>query len=139
MHFPMYVLKVSDFLEMRGVPEAHGALLSKGLLHEWREGMFVAFVSHMWLGLEHPDPLGEHMQLLQQVLRDVVIGRLAVELPGSRDEVVSFTLTRLAYSCVRVYSLYVVIKFFYFPVIYTSIAYLDYLKQVDFTLLMDPY
>ena len=32
--------KVSDFLEMSGVPDAHGALLSQGLLHAWKPGNF---------------------------------------------------------------------------------------------------
>lgn len=32
--------QVSDFLEMTGVPEAHGALQAKGLLHEWQPGTF---------------------------------------------------------------------------------------------------
>ena len=39
--FPMYVVKVSDFLQMRGVPEPHHVLKQKGLLHEWQPGMFV--------------------------------------------------------------------------------------------------
>ena len=37
----MYVVKVSDFLQMRGVPEPHHVLKQKGLLHEWQPGMFV--------------------------------------------------------------------------------------------------
>ena len=40
--FPMYVVKVSDFLQMEGAPEAHHVLKEKGLLHEWRPGMFAA-------------------------------------------------------------------------------------------------
>ena len=32
--------KVSDFLEMSGIPDAHGALLSQGLLHAWKPGNF---------------------------------------------------------------------------------------------------
>lgn len=38
--FPMYVVKVSDFLLMEGAPEPHHILKEKGLLHEWQPGMF---------------------------------------------------------------------------------------------------
>ena len=41
--FPMYVVKVSDFLKMDGAPEPHHVLQEKGLLHEWQPGMFVTF------------------------------------------------------------------------------------------------
>eukprot|EP00435_Cladocopium_sp_Y103_P037542 s2243_g9.t5 len=36
--FPMYVVKVSDFLQMGGAPEPHHVLREKGLLHEWQPG-----------------------------------------------------------------------------------------------------
>ena len=56
--FPMYVVKMSDFLKMQGVPEPHHVLKQKGLLHTWQPGMFTIFVSHQWLGREHADPAG---------------------------------------------------------------------------------
>eukprot|EP00438_Fugacium_kawagutii_P026215 Skav225070 [mRNA] locus=scaffold4576:22118:42484:- [translate_table: standard] len=79
MHFPMFVVKVSDFLQMTGVPEAHGALQAKGLLHEWQPGMFTAFVSHQWLGNKHPDPRGNHRCFLRETLKEVLAGNLAIE------------------------------------------------------------
>lgn len=41
--FPMYVVKVLDFLQMKGAPEPHHVLRQKGLLHEWQPGMFATF------------------------------------------------------------------------------------------------
>ncbi|CAE7728824.1 unnamed protein product [Symbiodinium pilosum] len=62
----MYVVKVSDFLQMEGPPQAHDALMEQGLLHEWWPGMFVIFVSHQWLGTGHPDPCGAQTAVLRQ-------------------------------------------------------------------------
>ena len=57
--FPMYLVRISDFLEMEaGPPEPHHVLKQKGLLHAWRPGMFSIFISHQWLGRDHPDPKG---------------------------------------------------------------------------------
>ncbi|CAE7865948.1 unnamed protein product [Symbiodinium necroappetens] len=77
--FPMYVVKVSDFLEMEGVPEPHSVLLSGGLLHQWSPGMFVLFVSHQWLGATHPDPHGQQAAILRHTLHGIISGSLHVE------------------------------------------------------------
>lgn len=79
MYFPMYVVKVSDFVQMSGTPEAHGALLARGILHTWTPGMFVAFVSHQWLGFAHPDPMGCHTSMLRDTLLAAIDGTLAIE------------------------------------------------------------
>lgn len=42
-------------------------------------GMFVLFVSHQWLGLAHPDPLGLQLEVLRKALRRVLQGTLTVE------------------------------------------------------------
>lgn len=39
-------------------------------------GMFAIFVSHQWLGSEHPDPVGEQMEVLRESLRHVIEGSL---------------------------------------------------------------
>ena len=73
--------QVSDFLQMRGVPESHDVLKQRGLLHEWRSGigMFAIFVSHQWLGRQHPDPTGEQVAVLRQMLRGLIDGSLTIE------------------------------------------------------------
>jgi hypothetical protein len=52
--FPMYVVKVSDFLQMEGAPEPHHVLKEKGLLHEWRPGMFAARTQRLEHELTNP-------------------------------------------------------------------------------------
>jgi len=77
--FPMYVIKVSDFLEMEGPPEPHDVLVEKNVLHVREPGMFVLFVSHQWLGSEHPDPTGQQLSVLRSALRGMLSGQLSVE------------------------------------------------------------
>eukprot|EP00439_Symbiodinium_sp_Y106_P052250 s2042_g7.t1 len=76
--FPLHVMKVSDFLEMEGVPEAHAVLKQRSLLHEWRAGMFVIFVSHQWLSSSHPDPRGRQVAVLRDALRGMISGSVDV-------------------------------------------------------------
>ena len=78
--FPMYVVKVSDFLDMEGAPEPHHVLRQKGLLHEWQMGMFAIFVSHQWLGAKFPDPSGQQMTVLRHALRAFIDGSMKVEI-----------------------------------------------------------
>ncbi|CAE7327132.1 unnamed protein product [Symbiodinium sp. CCMP2592] len=77
--FPMYVVKVSDFCQMDGPPEPHHLMKSQGLLHKWRPGMFVIFVSHQWLSYTHPDPHGRQTAVLRSTLEGVMSGSLYVE------------------------------------------------------------
>ena len=42
-------------------------------------GMFVIFVSHQWLGSEHPDPEGKQLKVLRCALRRMLDGVLSVE------------------------------------------------------------
>ncbi|CAE7279134.1 unnamed protein product, partial [Symbiodinium necroappetens] len=76
--FPLWAVKVSDFLEMRGPPRPHHLLQEEGLLHEWFPGMFVIFTSHQWLSSTHPDPQGQQMAVLQKALRGMIDGSLQV-------------------------------------------------------------
>ncbi|CAE7633916.1 unnamed protein product [Symbiodinium sp. CCMP2592] len=76
--FPLWAVKVSDFLEMQGPPRPHHLLQEEGLLHEWFPGMFVIFTSHQWLSSTHPDPQGQQMEVLQKALRGMIDGSLQV-------------------------------------------------------------
>ena len=76
--FPLWAVKVSDFLRIRGAPEPHHVLQEKGLLHEWHPGMFVIFVSHQWLSSAHPDPEGRQVEVLQKALERIIDGSLQV-------------------------------------------------------------
>lgn len=68
LHFPMYVVKLRDFMLMKGTPKDFQLLLYAGLLYEWRMGMRTIFVSHQWLSRIHPDPKGEQIQVLRDAL-----------------------------------------------------------------------
>ena len=76
--FPLWAVKVSDFLQMRGPPESHNVLQEKGLLHQWYPGMFVVFISHQWLSAAHPDPQGQQVEVLRDALQGLVDGSLHV-------------------------------------------------------------
>jgi len=76
--FPLWAIKVHDFLRLRGPPEPHNVLRGQGKLREWYPGMFAIFVSHQWLSSTHPDPRGEQMEVLQRLLRRMIDGSLQV-------------------------------------------------------------
>ncbi|CAE7207234.1 unnamed protein product [Symbiodinium natans] len=77
-HFPLWAVKVSDFMQMRGAPEPHNVLQEKGVLHQYYPGMFVIFVSHQWLSSVHPDPQGAQMRVLQKALAGVIDGTVQI-------------------------------------------------------------
>ncbi|CAJ1350356.1 unnamed protein product [Effrenium voratum] len=75
----MWVLKSSDFLRLVNMP-SHEELRRMGLLVQWQTGFFCIFVSHQWLGLNHPDPRGEQLPVLQEALRNLLAGsKLSVD------------------------------------------------------------
>eukprot|EP00435_Cladocopium_sp_Y103_P059907 s1461_g21.t1 len=112
--FPMYVVKVSDFLEMEGAPEPHHVLLQKGLLHQWKPGMRVIFVSHQWLGGVHPDPEGRHAAVLRSTLQGVLDGSLQVELDVAYDVDIDFAFF-VEYTRQQVLSGYIFLDWFAIP------------------------
>lgn len=91
--FPMYLVKVSDFLAMRGAPLAHQELMRQGKLTPWRPGMRatrrherqldvdveVTFISHQWLGQAHPDAQGRHAKASNRGSRCPFCGRFRPE------------------------------------------------------------
>ena len=56
----MYVMSITAFLERYGAGdrrlEPHGALRRQRLVREWDGASEVLFVSHEWMGTDHPDP-----------------------------------------------------------------------------------
>ncbi|CAE7334730.1 unnamed protein product [Symbiodinium sp. CCMP2592] len=79
---PMWVLKVQDVLNMDGKFLRHHELKQKGLL-KLREHTdpkaWVVFISHQWLGREHPDPHGERLHVLQDFLRGLICLQVQIE------------------------------------------------------------
>ena len=84
----MWVVSVADVLQICGPPTVHEELRAAGKVVPHRPGMYTVFVSHQWLGLQHPDPEGAQFQVLQQALRGCIEGTL----PGQADLVTQFYL-----------------------------------------------
>eukprot|EP00438_Fugacium_kawagutii_P005921 Skav229271 [mRNA] locus=scaffold952:195753:197462:- [translate_table: standard] len=75
----MWVLSVEHVLRMTGTLQPHQVLKAKGLLAEWKQEMFTIFVSHKWLGRQHPDPRGDQLQVLQSILRNVIARKISIQ------------------------------------------------------------
>ena len=71
--FPIYAIKVVDFLMLRpGELLTHQELVQKGLVREWSMDMGpLAFVSHQWCGWVHPDRNFQQVGVLQTALRRI--------------------------------------------------------------------
>ncbi|CAE7218198.1 Ank3 [Symbiodinium sp. CCMP2456] len=110
--FPMYVVKVSDFLQMEGPPQAHDALMDQGLLHEWHPGMFVVFISHQWIGAGHPDPSGSQTAALRGAVSSFIDGSLQVE-----PDLISMDMSTIwtTYSCEEFANGYIFFDWFAIP------------------------
>ena len=81
-HAPMWLVRVKDALCMTGRLRSHEVLKEEGMLilrESLDEKILVIFVSHQWLGKDHPDPQGEQLQVLQTVLKKIHQGEIVVE------------------------------------------------------------
>ncbi|CAE7567257.1 ANK2 [Symbiodinium sp. CCMP2592] len=77
--YTMWVLRVSDLLEILGPAPSHEELQRRNLLVEWRPSLLTIFVSHQWLSSWHPDPDGLQLKILQKALRNTIDGTVKVE------------------------------------------------------------
>eukprot|EP00439_Symbiodinium_sp_Y106_P030268 s5598_g3.t1 len=77
--YEMWVLRVSDLLEIVGPPPSHEELQRRNLLVEWRPSLLTIFVSHQWLSSWHPDPDGLQLKILQKALQNTIDGTVKVE------------------------------------------------------------
>ena len=93
MLLPMYTVPVKDLLLM-GEIEPHEELKAKGILVVFDKSMGnAAFISHQWVGNNHPDPEFKQMQVLQAALRHIMSDLKHIPLdvvtemvlPGSKD------------------------------------------------------
>lgn len=77
LKYKMYLMPVPTLLQMEAL-EPHQVLLQKGMLLEWTPEMDgrIIFVSHQWLGVEHPDPAGEHLAALKHLLLQLMSGEI---------------------------------------------------------------
>ena len=75
----MWVLKVTDFLQMDLPLPKHEKLQAHGWLHRREVSSYCMFVSHQWISVEHPDPEGEQQLVLQKCLKNICDGTINVE------------------------------------------------------------
>ncbi|CAE8611084.1 unnamed protein product [Polarella glacialis] len=86
--FPMYLVSMSDFLEMKAVLP-HEELKAQGLLVSYTKQLGPAlFILHQWCRPHHPDPDFEQMKVLQEALRNILSG----EVKMASGAIVSLTL-----------------------------------------------
>lgn len=80
MLYPMYIMRISDFLERYGDGsrrlEPHQYLRRKGLVRPIGGPGDVLFISHQWAGFDHCDPEGEQTLALCTFLRRLVSGQI---------------------------------------------------------------
>lgn len=80
MLFPMWVISIKTFLEMKdGPPQSFQELFDEGKVIKWEPGMYVVFVSHEWVGMGKADPEGKQLSVLRQALKNVMSGNITVE------------------------------------------------------------
>ncbi|CAE8658755.1 unnamed protein product [Polarella glacialis] len=78
--FPMYVVRMSDFLKMKAVLP-HEELKAQGLLVLYTKQLGAAlFISHQWCRSHHPDPDFEQMKVLQEALCSVLSGEVKLSI-----------------------------------------------------------
>eukprot|EP00435_Cladocopium_sp_Y103_P025800 s297_g6.t1 len=77
----MWLVKLSDFMMMTGPPPP---------FEEWQPGFFVIFVSHEWLGRDHPDAEGHEQCMPLFVERCPLFVILAPKLHNSQQERCSY-------------------------------------------------
>jgi len=75
MMYPMFVVRVSDFMGMeQAFP--HDDLMAKGLVDRFDShmGEVAVFVSHQWCGTRHADPHFRQLRVLQQAFERMAAG-----------------------------------------------------------------
>ena len=69
---PMWILKVTSFMQMTGALKSFEVLHHQKWLTEWFPEAFVIFVSHEWLGRDHPDITGKQTHCLRMALFNIM-------------------------------------------------------------------
>lgn len=93
MLFPMYTVPLEELLRMEEV-RPHEHLKARGLVVQFDASIGrAAFVSHQWVGGDHPDPQRKQLKVLQEALQHVMgdLTRIPMDVvtegtaPTSRD------------------------------------------------------
>lgn len=84
-YFPMWVMRVSDLMEMKsGEQRHHQRLKAEGKLIVWDAKTMgaCAFISHQWSSWKHADPTFEQLDLIKSLVERIVNGDVT-EVRGS--------------------------------------------------------
>jgi hypothetical protein len=81
-YYPMYALPIQDVMALTDLDNAdHKTLLKEKKLvkvNEW-EYREVVFLSHQWLGEDHPDPKFEQLSVFQEAIKSIRSGESRVQ------------------------------------------------------------
>ncbi|CAK9113771.1 Serine/threonine-protein phosphatase 6 regulatory ankyrin repeat subunit B (PP6-ARS-B) (Serine/threonine-protein phosphatase 6 regulatory subunit ARS-B) (Ankyrin repeat domain-containing protein 44) [Durusdinium trenchii] len=93
MLLPMYTVPLAALLQM-GEIEPHEELKAKGTLVVFDQSLGnAAFVSHQWVGLDHPDPEFKQMRVFQAALRHAMSQLQHIPLDVSSEAVLPSSQT----------------------------------------------
>ena len=85
MLYPMYTVPLEDALQMSCV-QPHEELKSQGILVQFEKKMGKAvFVSHQWVGKDHPDPTFEQFAVFQGAMRRILSDLSQIPLDSITD------------------------------------------------------
>ena len=86
LHFPMYIISLHQLQRMYGGKEpryhrmdTHQILKHRGELIQWQDLPFdanIIFVSHEWVGWNHPDPQGIQLKVFLRVMERLRTGEI---------------------------------------------------------------
>jgi len=131
LHFPMYVIRMTDLLEMTEVAP-HNELLAQGKLHKYEPGMgCVTFVSHQWCGKAHPDPHFQQFKVFQNALYHLFAGSISIEWDFKNKAFAKAVETMTAVEIQELQSGYVWFDYFSVPQLKARSASASIQMQVD--------
>ena len=92
--YPMYVIKVTDLLELEAwLPHQDLVKAGKMIIVEKDMDVEVLFISHQWTSFAHPDPSGEQLSTLKRVLRRLMEGQTSVRSNSMLEAIYHSKLT----------------------------------------------
>ncbi|CAE7872362.1 mask-1, partial [Symbiodinium microadriaticum] len=79
MEWPMWLIRGDILASLPGIT-THEDLVRQGKLCQWQPGhpRRVALISHQWVSVNHPDPQGKQLSVLQEALRNMASGKASV-------------------------------------------------------------
>jgi len=126
----MYTLPVEELFQMTKIV-SHEELLSKGLLVQFGASKGkAAFISHQWVGSDHPDPGFEQMRVLQNALKYILTDLQKIPLDIVSESLVP-SARPLSTSALRSNPLFLWYDYFSCPQMDQDLTLGDLSKAID--------